>query len=61
MPPGAIKGIHLVVDDIAAVRAALVENGVDVGEVQEMGGVRWTGFSDPDGNEWVLQQLPPRP
>ncbi len=46
---------------IAAVRAALVDNGVGVGEVEEMGGVRWTGFSDPDGNEWVLQQLPAQP
>ena len=39
--------------------AALVENEVEAGEVQEKGGGRWTGFSDPDGNAWGLQQLPP--
>lgn len=28
--------------------------------VQDMGGVLFSGFEDPDGNTWVLQQLPAR-
>ncbi len=32
--PGSARGMHLVVSDIEAARAELVERGVDVGEVQ---------------------------
>jgi predicted lactoylglutathione lyase len=48
----------LVVSDIAAARAELIERGVDVGEVQDLGGILHAYFSDPDGNGWTLQQLP---
>src|SRR5215211_3592764 len=57
-PPGSVQGLHLVVSDIEAARAELVERGVDVGEVQDLGGVLYAPFSDPDGNGWNLQQLP---
>jgi predicted enzyme related to lactoylglutathione lyase len=57
-PPGSVQGLHLVVSDIEAARAELVERGVDVGEVQDLGGVLYAPFSDPDGNGWTLQQLP---
>ncbi len=57
-PPGSVQGLHLVVSDIDAARAALAERGVDVGEVQDLGGVLYASFSDPDGNGWTLQQLP---
>lgn len=61
--PGAIQGLHLVVDDIRAARQELIESGVDVGEVQDMSApgkptVSYAPFTDPDGNGWTLQQLP---
>jgi predicted enzyme related to lactoylglutathione lyase len=58
MPPGCIKGLHLVVADIAAARDALASRGVAVGEIMDLGGVLYVHFGDPDGNTWALQQLP---
>jgi len=58
LQPGAVRGLHLVVDDIEAARAALVGRGVAVGAVEDMGGVKYAPFSDPDGNTWTLQQIP---
>src|SRR5215216_1759569 len=57
-PPGSVQALHLVVSDINVARAELVERGVEVGEVQDLGGVLYASFSDPDGNGWALQQLP---
>ena len=57
-PPGSVQGLHLVVSDINAARAELLERGVEVGEVEDLGGVLYAPFSDPDGNGWTLQQLP---
>ena len=57
-PPGSVQGLHMVVSDIEAARAKLVERGVEVGEVRDLGGVLYAPFSDPDGNGWTLQQLP---
>ena len=57
-PPGSVQGLHLVVSDIEAARAELIDRGVEVGEVQDLGGVLYAPFSDPDGNGWTLQQLP---
>jgi catechol 2,3-dioxygenase-like lactoylglutathione lyase family enzyme len=57
-PPGSVQALHLVVSDINAARVELVERGVEVGEVQDLGGVLYASFSDPDGNSWALQQLP---
>jgi catechol 2,3-dioxygenase-like lactoylglutathione lyase family enzyme len=59
--PGSVKGVQLVVEDIDAVRAALAERGVPVGEVQQLGpegapGSRFCFFEDPDGNMWAVQQ-----
>ena len=56
--PGSVKGLQLVVDDADAARALLVERGVDAGEVRDLPWGRFTGFHDPDGNEWAIQQLP---
>ncbi len=57
--PGSIRGLHLVVDDIDAARTALVDRGVQVDAVIDVGGgVRMAGFADPDGNTWTLQELP---
>jgi catechol 2,3-dioxygenase-like lactoylglutathione lyase family enzyme len=68
--PGSVRGLHLVVTDIEAVRAELVERGVDVSEAfhfesgRQMPGPdpqrsdynSFANFSDPDGNTWVLQE-----
>ena len=56
--PGTIKALHLVVADITAAREALVQRDVEVGETTDLGGVKYAGFSDPDGNSWVLQEFP---
>jgi hypothetical protein len=39
MPPGSLRGLHLVVSDIEAARATLVERGVEVAPVEHLGGV----------------------
>ena len=57
-PPGSVKALHLVVDDIERARAELIGRGVEVGPVQDVGGgVRYAGFADPDGNTLTLQQM----
>lgn len=58
MVPGSVKGLHLVVKDIGEARSALVERGVEASEVQDIGGVKYVWFDDPDGNMWALQQWP---
>jgi catechol 2,3-dioxygenase-like lactoylglutathione lyase family enzyme len=58
MKPGSIKGLHLVVKDMDESRGGLVVRGVEVGEVMDMGGVKYARFADPDGNIWLLQQWP---
>jgi len=61
MPPGSVRGLQLVVSDVNQARAQLVERGVAVSEVEEYPWGRFVFFSDPDGNKWSVQQLPPRP
>jgi catechol 2,3-dioxygenase-like lactoylglutathione lyase family enzyme len=69
--PGSVQGLQLVVPDIDAARAELLERGAEVSEVQHFDGSAWRPggggdwnsfafFSDPDGNGWVLQQSPGR-
>jgi catechol 2,3-dioxygenase-like lactoylglutathione lyase family enzyme len=58
--PGSVKGLQLVVDDVKEARAELVQRGVDVSEVQDFPWGSFVFFSDPDGNAWAVQQLPPR-
>jgi predicted enzyme related to lactoylglutathione lyase len=59
-PPGSAQGLQLVVSDIHAARAELVERGVEVGEVQEFPWGSFVFFKDPDGNGWSVQQIPVR-
>jgi catechol 2,3-dioxygenase-like lactoylglutathione lyase family enzyme len=56
--PGSLKGLQVVVDDADAAREFLIERGVDASPVQDLAWGRFTGFKDPDGNEWTIQQLP---
>ena len=80
--PGSAEGLQLVVTDIEAARAELVERGVEVSEVfHDAGGVfhhagtaarvqgtaperksygSFASFSDPDGNDWFLQEVTTR-
>jgi predicted enzyme related to lactoylglutathione lyase len=58
--PGSVQGMQMVVDDIHAARAELVERGLEVGEVQEFPWGKFVFFSDPDGNGWAVQQIPAR-
>jgi hypothetical protein len=72
VPARILEGLMLVVSDIEAARAELVERGVEASPVQHLedGGVwvegrggEWNSFvffSDPDGNSWVLQERPTR-
>jgi catechol 2,3-dioxygenase-like lactoylglutathione lyase family enzyme len=71
--PGSVKGTHLVVEDIVKVRDELIARGVEVGEVKHMTAEGWqpgpdpqrakfnsfADIADPDGNTWVLQEVPP--
>jgi predicted enzyme related to lactoylglutathione lyase len=56
--PGSVQGLQLVVSDIAAARAELVDRGVEVSEVQDFPWGSFVFFSDPDGNGWSVQQPP---
>ena len=58
MPVGSQRGIHLVVGDAAKAGTLLAGRGVAVSDVDDMGGVKYVHFSDPDGNTWVLQEMP---
>jgi predicted enzyme related to lactoylglutathione lyase len=60
-PPGSAKGLQMVVDDIEAAHAELTDRGVTTTDVQDFPWGRFVFFSDPDGNAWALQQIPPRP
>jgi catechol 2,3-dioxygenase-like lactoylglutathione lyase family enzyme len=72
--PGSVKGLHLVVNDIEAGRNELKGRGVEVSEIRHMGPNGWqpgpdpnhgdynsfADFRDPDGNTWILQEVPSR-
>lgn len=58
--PGSVQGLQLVVADIGAARAELVERGVEVSDVQQFAWGSFVFFSDPDGNGWAVQQIPAR-
>jgi len=59
--PGSVAGLQVVVDDIEQARAQLADGGVEVSDVQVFPWGSFVFFSDPDGNAWSVQQLPPRP
>jgi catechol 2,3-dioxygenase-like lactoylglutathione lyase family enzyme len=71
MEPGSLKGLQMVVKDIHAARAHLVDRGVQVSEIQVLGenpnpsgdrldNVGFVFFDDPDGNGWAVQQISSR-
>ncbi len=70
-PASPLKGIHLCVADIEEAVADLRERGVETDPIRHMGPDGWadgpdperrkygsySGFTDPDGNGWVLQEV----
>jgi len=59
MAPGSVEGLQLVVGDITGARADLVARGCPVSEVEVMPWGHFVNFSDPDGNRWAVQYIPP--
>jgi catechol 2,3-dioxygenase-like lactoylglutathione lyase family enzyme len=58
MTPGSVRGLHLVVADIASARKELVDRGLDIAPIEDVGGgVRYAWFRDPDGNSLTLQEM----
>src|SRR3954471_16112724 len=70
--PGSAQGMFLVVSDIEAARRDLISRGVDVTDVFHYDGDHHTvpglapehqsygsyaSFADPDGNQWVIQEV----
>ena len=63
MPAGSLRGLQLVVADAYRARDELRERGVAVGDIDvidERDGGTLFGFSDLDGNAWVVQQIKAR-
>jgi catechol 2,3-dioxygenase-like lactoylglutathione lyase family enzyme len=58
--PGSARGLQLVVADAEAARAELLGRGVEASDVQVFPWGSFVFFSDPDGNGWAVQQIPPR-
>lgn len=60
MEPGSVKGLQVVVSDINEAHGQLSRNGVEVSEVQHFPWGDFVFFTDPDGNGWAVQAIPPR-
>lgn len=71
MPPGSLKGLQPAAPDIHQAHAELVARGVENSGERVLGenpalvddpldNVGFVFFSDPDGNEWAVQQISTR-
>ena len=60
MPAGSLRGVVLLADDLDGTCANLRSRGLSLPEVQSAPWGRYTTFSDPDGNGWVLQEARPK-
>jgi catechol 2,3-dioxygenase-like lactoylglutathione lyase family enzyme len=60
MQPGTQRGVQVVVPDAEAARRHLLDHGVQASEVDVQPWGSFVTFDDPDGNGWILQQLPQR-
>jgi predicted enzyme related to lactoylglutathione lyase len=68
---GSLRGLHLIVSDVDAARAELVERGTSASEIFHFESGRqvsgpdpqrsdygsFLAFSDPDGNAWLVQEV----
>lgn len=75
MPPGSLRGLQLVVNDLRAAHAQLAERGVEVTPIQffapegpraataddDLNNSGFCFFNDPDGNGWAVQEISSRP
>ncbi|HEX6302168.1 MAG TPA: VOC family protein [Acidimicrobiia bacterium] len=73
VPASPLKGIHLCVADIEEAVAELSNRGIETEPIRHMGPDGWadgpdperrkygsySGFVDPDGNGWILQEVGP--
>jgi catechol 2,3-dioxygenase-like lactoylglutathione lyase family enzyme len=69
--PGTLDRLFLAVEDIEAARNDIISRGVEVGEIYEQhppglehiegrSYFMYASFNDPDGNEWLLQEISTR-
>jgi predicted enzyme related to lactoylglutathione lyase len=58
--PGSVQGLQLVVSSIEAAHSDLSDRGVEVSDIQDFPWGRFVFFTDPDGNGWAVQEIPPR-
>jgi predicted enzyme related to lactoylglutathione lyase len=61
MPPGSVRGLQMVVADIEQAHEHLTKRGVAASPIAVMPWGSFVYFTDPDGNQWAVQQLPPQP
>jgi len=59
--PGSVRGMQMVVPDAQAAHDELAARGVPVSDVDPQPFGKMVYFADPDGNQWALQEIPPRP
>jgi catechol 2,3-dioxygenase-like lactoylglutathione lyase family enzyme len=60
MTPGSLKGLQMVVPDVQAAHDELAARGVEVTDPVSLPWGNFVYFSDPDGNKWALQAIPPK-
>jgi catechol 2,3-dioxygenase-like lactoylglutathione lyase family enzyme len=75
MTPGSLQGLQLVVRDLKTAHTELTKRGVNVSDIQvygkdsklrpyregdDLNNVGFIFFSDPDGNQWAVQQISKR-
>ena len=72
--PGSYRATYLVVSDIVAAHAELRERGITISDIFHFGAqgqadgpdpnhgdyASYATFADPDGNGWLLQEVPSR-
>lgn len=71
VPASPLKGMHLCVADIEEAVDVLQDRGIEISPIRHMGPEGWddgpdperrkygsySGFTDPDGNGWILQEV----
>lgn len=58
MRPGGLQGVMLNVTDIDDEHARLQSRGLKLSDIQRQPWGRFSMFTDPDGNGWILRQPP---
>jgi predicted enzyme related to lactoylglutathione lyase len=58
MKPGGLQGVMVNTDDIETEHAALTARGLQLGEIKQEPWGRYSLFTDPDGNGWILREPP---